>query len=138
MRRFVGVQGTVPTSGSPLVGGLAAATDLIRLTRPALASDDQRREKTFWEVAAEKGLHTVVVNWWATWPAPPNAGVVLSDRAVLRLERGGSLDAEIAPAELYPALRTDFARIMAAAHTLGGRLSAGVGPGGACAAQAIG
>jgi len=54
----------------------------------------------------------------ATWPAPPNAGVVLSDRAVLRLERGGSLDAEIAPAELYPALRTNYARIVAAAHTL--------------------
>jgi hypothetical protein len=65
----------------------------------------QRRSKTFWEVAAEYGLGTVVVNWWATWPAPESSGVVLSDRATLRLERGGPLDAEIAPPELYDTLR---------------------------------
>ena len=40
-------------------------------------------------MAADYGLQTSVVNWWATWPAPSGAGVVLSDRATLRLERGG-------------------------------------------------
>ena len=38
------------------------------------------------------------MNWWATWPAPPSSGIVVTDRAVLRLEHGGPLDAEIAPA----------------------------------------
>ena len=33
-------------------------------------------------------------------------GVVLSDRATLRLEHGGALDAEIAPAEIYQAARS--------------------------------
>ena len=56
--------------------------------------------KTLWEVAANAGLRTAVVNWWATWSAPPGAGIVVSDRAALRLERGGPLNAEIAPAEI--------------------------------------
>jgi hypothetical protein len=115
-RRVAGVQGAVPAGRSPLLTGLAAATDLLRLTRPALASDDQRRIKTYWEVAAEKGLRTAVVNWWATWPAPPTAGVVLTDRAVVRLERGGTLDAEIAPADLYAPLRSAYPALVSASR----------------------
>jgi len=84
---------------------LTAATDLVRLTRPAIASGDQRLIPTFWEVAARAGLRTAVIHWWATWPAPDNLGIVVSDRAILRLERGGPLDAEIAPASLYDTWR---------------------------------
>jgi hypothetical protein len=111
-RRLAGVQGSVAvTEPSPLGRAIRGATDLVRLTRPAIASGSERRAKTFWEVAAEAGLRTVVVNWWATWPAPPRAGVVLSDRAVLRLERGGALDAEIAPGEIYESLREKWSAI---------------------------
>ena len=56
-------------------------------------------------MAEDAGLRTAVVNWWATWPAPPGGGIVITDRAVLRLEHGGPLDAEIAPASLYPSLQ---------------------------------
>lgn len=104
-RRVSGIEGTVGASPGRLGGMIAAATDLLRLTRPALTTSEQRRSKTFWEVAAEHGVSTLVVNWWATWPVPQGAGVVLSDRAMLRLEVGGEQDAEIAPAGLYPALR---------------------------------
>ena len=105
-RRVAGVQGSVAIAEpSPLGRAIRGATDLVRLTRPAIASGTERRAKTFWEVAAEAGLRTSVVNWWATWPAPADAGVVLSDRATLRLERGGPLDAELAPASLFDALR---------------------------------
>jgi hypothetical protein len=103
-RAVSGMDGTVPES-SGLTGALAAATDLVRLTRPTLTTGLQRRAKTLWEVAAEFGLKTAVVNWWATWPAPSDAGIVLTDRATLRLERGGELDAELAPAPLYSTLR---------------------------------
>jgi hypothetical protein len=106
MRRVAGTQGSVPAEErSPLARAIRGATDLVRLTRPAIASGSQRRAKTFWEVAAEAGLRTSVVNWWATWPARGDAGIVLSDRATLRLEHGGPLDAEIAPASLYEPLR---------------------------------
>jgi hypothetical protein len=83
------------------------ATDLVRLTRPSVASGHERKVKTLWEVAADAGLRTVVVNWWATWPASSSndGAVILSDRAVLRLDRGGTLDAEIAPSSIYEQLR---------------------------------
>jgi hypothetical protein len=83
---------------------------LLRLATPAIASGTQRKLKTFWEVAAEKGLSTAVVNWWATWPAS-GPGTVLSDRALLRLEHTGGLDAEIWPPPLYDTLRSDWPRL---------------------------
>ena len=110
-RRVAGVQGTVAAGGGALGDVVRAATDLVRLTRPSVASRDERRSKTFWEVAEDAGLRTAVVNWWATWPAPPTGGIVMTDRAILRLEEGGALDGEIAPAALYQALRTKWPAI---------------------------
>ena len=103
-RRVSGIEGTLPTGAGRLAGVIAQASDLLRLTRPVPTTGLQRRSKTFWEVAGEHGLSTLVVNWWATWPAPDGAGVVISDRATLRLERGGALDAEISPPSVYAAL----------------------------------
>jgi hypothetical protein len=119
-RRVAGVQGTVATAPSKLDTAIRDATDLLRLTRPSVVTGSERRVKTLWEVAADAGLRTAVVNWWATWPAASeadrDAGIVLSDRAMLRLERGGTLNAEIAPASVYerlqpqwPALREEAA-----------------------------
>ena len=105
-RRVLGLDGSLAAGEpSPLARALAAATDLVRLTRPSIASRDQRRVKSLWEVASGAGLRTAVVNWWATWPAPADSGTVITDRATLRLERGGELDAEIAPPALYETLR---------------------------------
>ena len=117
-RRVAGMQGSVAIAGpSPLGRAIRGATDLVRLTRPAIASGSERRARTFWEVAAEAGLRTSVVNWWATWPAPAGEGIVLSDRAILRLERGGPLDAELAPDSLYEPLRQRWPEIKARATT---------------------
>jgi hypothetical protein len=118
-RRVAGMQGTLQTANRSSVGRLiGASSDLLRLTKPSIASGTDRRAKTFWEVAADAGLRTAVVNWWASWPATSGTGAVLSDRATLRLERGGALDAEIAPADLYqrlaprwPALRQKAAAL---------------------------
>jgi hypothetical protein len=104
-RTLSGMVGTMPTADTGLAGALGAATDLVRLTRPTLTTGLQRRSKTFWEVASDCGLQAAVVNWWATWPATGGRGIVLSDRATLRLERGGGLDGEIAPPSLYASLR---------------------------------
>jgi type I phosphodiesterase/nucleotide pyrophosphatase len=107
-RRVAGVQGTMSGgSESPLARSIRGATDLLRLTRPSIASGHERKAKTLWEVAADAGLRTAVVNWWATWPATAGGDgtVILSDRAVLRLDRGGPLDAEIAPTSIYERLR---------------------------------
>lgn len=105
-RQLAGVGGRLqPTSRFGTL--VAGATDLVRLTRPAIASGTERRIPAFWEVAARAGLRTSVIQWWATWPAAErgeDTGIVLSDRALLRLEQGGALDNEIAPASLYTTL----------------------------------
>ena len=112
-RRVAGIAGSVASGEeSALARTLRAATDLFWLTRPSIASGAELRAKTFWEVAADAGLRAVVINWWATWPAAdrgPTASVILSDRATLRLEHGGALDAEIAPKDLYETLRSEWA-----------------------------
>jgi hypothetical protein len=104
-RRVAGVQGTIGGESGAAGRIVRAATDMLRLTRPSITSREERRAKTLWEVAADAGLRTAVINWWATWPATANNGIVVTDRAVLRLERGGALDGEIAPPELYERLR---------------------------------
>jgi hypothetical protein len=113
-RRVAGLQGTVASEPQGLSRALRDVTDLLRLTRPSTASGTELRAKTIWEVAADAGLRTAVINWWATWPASStgtNAPIVISDRATLRLERGGSLDGEIAPAAVYQRLRTEWPQI---------------------------
>jgi hypothetical protein len=109
-RRVAGVRGVIaPESGLGRVIG--TATDIVRLTRPSIASREERKAKTIWEVAEDAGLRTAVVNWWATWPAPATGGIVVTDRAVLRLERGGTLDGELAPATIYEMLRGQWPEI---------------------------
>jgi hypothetical protein len=121
-RRLAGIQGIVSWGDGAVWQSLRAATDVARLTRPSIASRDERRSKTIWEIAEDAGLRTAVVNWWATWPAPPGPGIVVTDRAVLRLEHGGTLDAEIAPAALYPALQAQWPRIREAARDAAARV----------------
>ena len=127
-RRVAGLQGILGAGDGTLGRAIRAATDVARLTRPSIASRDERRAKTIWEVAEEAGLRTAVVNWWASWPAPPGTGMVITDRAVLRLEHGGALDAEIAPADLYaplqrvwPDIRTRAREVASGAFDVGDR-----------------
>ena len=108
-RRVPGVSGSIASGENHGLGrAIRATTDLLRLTRPSIASGAERRAKTFWEVAADGGLRPLTVNWWATWPAVESGGAILSDRAALRLELGGALDAEIAPARLYEQFRGEW------------------------------
>ncbi len=120
-RQLAGVEGRLRPE-SPGLSLLTAATDLLRLTSPTIASGDERVLPAFWEVAAAAGLRTAVVHWWATWPAGPGQGIVLSDRAILRLEQGGASAGEIAPETLHAPLVAGIearrARVAAAtAHT---------------------
>jgi Type I phosphodiesterase / nucleotide pyrophosphatase len=111
LRRVAGIEGALVPGASRTATAVAAATDLLWLARPAIASGSLRKVKTFWDVAAEKGLSSAVVNWWATWPATgPSANI--TDRAILRLEQAGALDAEIWPSELYDSLRKDWSKLL--------------------------
>lgn len=119
LRRVAGLEGTLGSrSRAPLAVTIGRVTDLLRLTRPAVATGMMRRQKMFWEVAADKGLDAAVVNWWATWPATSTRATVVSDRALVRLERGGPQAAEISPASLYEPLRARWPAIAARAKEI--------------------
>ncbi len=105
-RRLAGMRTPVAFSGEGrLARALGAATDLLRLTRSQPPSAVLRGAKAFWNVASDKGLRVGVVNWWATWPAEPVHGHLVSDRAFFRLEKGGAPDREVHPASAFERLR---------------------------------
>jgi hypothetical protein len=133
-RRVAGLDGRLQPGASGW-SAITAATDLLRLTRPTIASGETRLIPAFWEVAARAGLRTAVVHWWATWPAPDDSGIVISDRALLRLERGGPQDGEIAPASLYQALQAGWSERRARAASEGAAAIAAELPGDLAAAM---
>jgi hypothetical protein len=85
---------------------MGRATDLFRLTRSQPPSSVLRSAKALWNVASEKGLRVGVVNWWATWPADPVNGFVVTDRAFFKLEKGGPPEREAHPPEAWAALQS--------------------------------
>ena len=106
-RRVAGLRTPVRLDGerSPFVSALGAATDLLRITRAQPPSAALRSVKAFWNVASEKGLRVGVVNWWATWPADPVNGYLVTDRALFKLEKGGAFDRETSPQSAFEPLR---------------------------------
>ena len=118
-RRVAGLGGILHAGDRSTAGRLlGVSTDLLRLTRPSLASGTERQEKTFWKWRRTR----VSERWWSTGGQPGRRsrpiGVVLSDRATLRLEHGGPLDAEIAPASLYRTLQARWPELRAGAAAL--------------------
>ena len=106
-RRIAGLRTPVSLDAQTgrFVSALGRATDLLRLTRSQPAGAALRSVKTFWNVASEKGLRVGVVNWWATWPAEAVNGFLVSDRAAFKIEKGGSAEREVHPAEAFGTLR---------------------------------
>lgn len=54
---------------------------VARKTRRLVSSTD-RRVPALWTIASRGGLRSVVVGWWATYPAESINGVVVSDRTL--------------------------------------------------------
>lgn len=42
-------------------------------------SSEERKVKTFWNIASEAGIRCGITGWWATWPAEPVEGWLVSD-----------------------------------------------------------
>jgi tetratricopeptide (TPR) repeat protein len=45
----------------------------------------QRRVPTVWELLSRKGVEVGIVGWWASWPADPVRGYIVSDRLAYQL-----------------------------------------------------
>jgi predicted AlkP superfamily phosphohydrolase/phosphomutase/Tfp pilus assembly protein PilF len=48
--------------------------------KPVPVSSRARKVKALWNILSDAGRTTDVIAWWATWPAEPIAGAVVSDR----------------------------------------------------------
>lgn len=135
-RRLAGMRTPVALGDeSAFARALGNASDLLRLSRPQAPSSVLRSVKALWNVASEKGLRVGVVNWWATWPADPVNGYVVTDRAFFKLEKGGAPDREVHPPEAFARLAAlarpadaDRARTLDRFHAEAAALLAGTNP----------
>jgi hypothetical protein len=60
-----------------------------------------RRAKSFWEILADGGVPTGVVNWWGSWPARPQRGWNISERYYYKRASGAPPQNETFPPELF-------------------------------------
>ena len=84
--RFEGVAGTLPHLRPPRHLGFELIESALRKRRVIAegpAGSDTRRVPAYWNIAAAAERPVVVVNWWATWPAEPVAGVMVSEQLYL-------------------------------------------------------
>jgi tetratricopeptide (TPR) repeat protein len=48
-------------------------------------TSNMRQVKALWNILTDRGLSSGVVAWWATWPAEPVEGFIVSDRVAYQL-----------------------------------------------------
>ncbi len=96
--RLAGVSAPVRPTGESgwYLGRVLPALGLARVESVTAAA---RRVPAMWEVARRGGLATLVVNWWTTYPAGPDATVVLSNHLFFAARAGSSLAGEGWPAD---------------------------------------
>ena len=106
---------------APLFEAAKALNPFVPPIKEVPVSGVHRKDKAVWEILAEKGMPSYVVNWWATWPADEGPGVRITERALFRLESGGAPDREVFPPERLVDLEKAFARSFPAAPEHGRR-----------------
>jgi predicted AlkP superfamily phosphohydrolase/phosphomutase len=92
---------TIATGVTPDVHGI---TDFV-VTTPrgdVPVSSAVRKVPALWNMLTRAGRRVAVLGWWASWPAEPVNGVVLSDRALL------DLDDRVSPASYLPRFEQDL------------------------------
>ena len=111
--RVEAVEGALPRPRFPRGTGFAQLYRYLERSgriREGPVVSTARRVPALWEIATAKGAPMVVVNWWATWPAEPVLGAVVSERVYFwrqaakegdRPER----DRLTFPEDLYPEVR---------------------------------
>ena len=81
--RVAGVRGIFRDTSPPLALGFEQLLEYLKRTRridqgPVLSS--ARRSPALWQIASAEASPIAVVGWWATWPAEPVLGAIVSER----------------------------------------------------------
>jgi len=107
---------TIATGKSPDLHGINDFLILDGKTgQMAPISSEFRKVKALWNIASDAGLSSAFVAWWATWPAEPIRGIMVSDRVSYSLfsfvsgesPSGGETFPEGYFQEIQPALRSE-------------------------------
>jgi hypothetical protein len=94
---------TVATGRLPEVHGILGFDGVPGHTMTTLPTSQMRRVRAFWNILSEHERSVGVIGWWATWPAEPVRGYVVSDRvAYTRMEASLGEDDTARPHEVYP------------------------------------
>ena len=67
-----------------------------------LITSDERLEKAVWEMAGDNGRDVAVLGMWATHPAEPVRGLMVSERLFAILRRGDTPSGVVHPADEQP------------------------------------
>jgi hypothetical protein len=93
---------TVATGKLPEAHGIHGFDGVPGHTMTTLPTSQMRRARAFWNILSEHGRSSGIAGWWATWPAEPIAGWVVSDRvAYTRMEAAVGPD-ELRSHEVWP------------------------------------
>ena len=71
---------TIATGKPPVEHGIAHFVAINEKTGEQLpVTSTMRRVKALWNILSDAGRRVAVVGWWATWPAEPVHGTIVSD-----------------------------------------------------------
>ncbi len=72
---------SVATGRVPEDHGITSYFEILPNGRTIPVSSSSRKVKAIWNLASEHGRSVGVINWWASWPAEPVQGYVVTDHA---------------------------------------------------------
>lgn len=72
---------TIATGQRPEAHGVESYTEDIPGQGKVPITSDARRVPALWNIASDANLDVSVINWWASWPAEPVRGRIISDHA---------------------------------------------------------
>ena len=107
---------TIATGKSPDLHGINDFLVLDGKTGQMVPiSSEFRKVKALWNIASDAGIPSAFVAWWATWPAEPIRGIMVSDRVSYTTfsfvsgkgPSGGETFPEGYFKEIQPSLRTE-------------------------------
>ena len=93
---------TIATGKLPPQHGILKFDGAPGSTLKTLPTSQMRRVRAFWNILSEHERSVGVIGWWATWPAEPVNGYIVSDRATYSRMEATTEKEQQNPFRVYP------------------------------------
>ncbi len=93
---------TLATGKLPGVHGILGFDGVPGQTLSTLPTSQMRQVRAFWNILSERDRSVGLVSWWATWPAEPVRGWIVSDRVAYTRMEAAVRDETPRAREIYP------------------------------------